>query len=44
MIRVPTHRETNHSERLLLEEFLNPMSLSQRDWRRYPLALSESGR
>ena len=31
MIRVPTHREPIHPGEMLLEEFLNPMELSQRD-------------
>jgi antitoxin HigA-1 len=31
MIRVPTHREPTHPGEMLLEEFLKPMSLSQRD-------------
>ena len=31
MIRVPTHREPTHPGEMLLEEFLNPMGLSQRD-------------
>lgn len=31
MIRVPTHREPTHPGDMLLEEFLKPMSLSQRD-------------
>jgi len=31
MIRVPTHREPTHPGEMLLEEFLNPMSMSQRD-------------
>ena len=31
MIRVPTHREPTHPGKMLLEEFLKPMGLSQRD-------------
>jgi len=31
MIRVPTHREPTHPGEMLLEEFLEPMQLSQRD-------------
>ena len=31
MIRVPTHREPTHPGEMLLEEFLNPMDMSQRD-------------
>jgi addiction module HigA family antidote len=31
MIRVPTHREPTHPGKMLLEEFLKPMDLSQRD-------------
>ena len=31
MIRVPTHREPTHPGEMLLEEFLNPMELSQRE-------------
>jgi addiction module HigA family antidote len=31
MIRVPTHREPAHPGEMLLEEFLKPISLSQRD-------------
>lgn len=31
MVRVPTHREPTHPGEMLLEEFLRPMSLSQRD-------------
>lgn len=31
MIRVPTHREPTHLGEMLLEEFLKPMALSQRD-------------
>ena len=31
MIRVPTHRVPTHPGEMLLEEFLKPMDLSQRD-------------
>ena len=31
MIRVPTHREPTHPGEMLLEEFLKPMNISQRD-------------
>ncbi len=31
MIRIPTHREPTHPGEMLLEEFLKPMLLSQRD-------------
>jgi addiction module HigA family antidote len=31
MIRIPTHREPTHPGEMLLEEFLNPMGLTQRD-------------
>jgi addiction module HigA family antidote len=31
MIRIPTHREPTHPGEILLEEFLKPMALSQRD-------------
>ena len=31
MVRVPTHREPSHAGEMLLEEFLRPMNLSQRD-------------
>lgn len=31
MIRVPTHREPTHPGEMLLEEFLKPMDLTQRD-------------
>ena len=31
MVRVPTHRVPTHPGEMLLEEFLNPMRLSQRD-------------
>jgi len=30
-VRVPTHREPTHPGAMLLEEFLKPMSISQRD-------------
>jgi addiction module HigA family antidote len=30
MVRVPTHREPTHPGEMLLEEFLKPMGLSQR--------------
>ena len=30
MVRIPTHREPTHPGEMLLEEFLNPMGLSQR--------------
>ena len=30
MIRVPTHREPTHPGEMLLEEFLNPMGLTQK--------------
>ncbi len=30
MIRVPTHRKPTHPEVMLLEEFLNPMGITQR--------------
>jgi len=30
MVRVPTHREPIHPGEILLEEFLNPMELTQR--------------
>jgi antitoxin HigA-1 len=32
VIRVPSHREPTHPGEMLLEEFLKPMSLSQRDF------------
>ena len=31
MIRVPTHRPPTHPGEMLLEEFLNPMGLTQRE-------------
>jgi len=31
MIRIPTHREPTHPGEMLLEEFLTPMGLTQRD-------------
>jgi len=31
MIRVPTHREPTHPGDMLLEEFLKPLGLSQKD-------------
>jgi addiction module HigA family antidote len=31
MIRVPTHREPTHPGEMLVEEFLKPMGLTQRD-------------
>ena len=31
MVRVPSHREPSHAGEMLLEEFLRPMNLSQRD-------------
>lgn len=31
MIRTPTHRQPTHPGEMLLEEFLKPMNLSQRD-------------
>src|SRR4030042_6678497 len=31
MIRVPTHREPTHPGEMLLEEFLNPMGITQRE-------------
>jgi len=31
MVRIPTHRTPIHPGEMLLEEFLNPMELSQRD-------------
>ena len=30
MIRVPTHRQPTHPGEMLLEEFLNPMDITQR--------------
>ena len=31
MIRIPSHRAPTHPGEMLLEEFLNPMGLTQRD-------------
>ena len=31
MVRVPTHREPTHPGEMLMEEFLNPMGISQKD-------------
>ena len=31
MVRIPTHREPTHPGEMLLEEFLNPMRLTQRE-------------
>ena len=31
MIRIPTHRAPTHPGEMLLEEFLNPMDLTQRE-------------
>ncbi len=31
MVRIPTHRSPIHAGEILLEEFLNPMGLTQRD-------------
>ena len=31
MVRIPTHREPIHPGEILLEEFLDPLGLSQRD-------------
>lgn len=31
MVRVPTHREPTHPGEMLLEEFLKPMELTQRE-------------
>ena len=31
MVRIPTHRQPTHPGETLLEEFLNPMGLTQRD-------------
>jgi addiction module HigA family antidote len=31
MIRVPTHREPTHPGEMLLEEFLGPMNITQRE-------------
>lgn len=31
MVRIPTHREPTHPGEMLVEEFLRPMGLTQRD-------------
>ena len=31
MVQIPTHRPPTHPGEMLLEEFLNPMSLTQRE-------------
>lgn len=31
MVRIPTHRPPTHPGEMLLEEFLNPMGLTERD-------------
>lgn len=31
MVRIPTHHEPTHPGEMLLEEFLNPMGLTQRE-------------
>ena len=31
MVRIPTHREPTHPGEMLLEEFLNPMGITQRE-------------
>lgn len=31
MVRIPTHREPTHPGEMLVEEFLNPMHISQRE-------------
>lgn len=31
MVRVPTHREPTHPGEMLIEEFLNPMGITQRE-------------
>jgi addiction module HigA family antidote len=31
MVRIPTHRPPTHPGQMILEEFLNPMSLTQRE-------------
>lgn len=31
MVRIPTHRSPTHPGEMLLEEFLNPMKLTQRE-------------
>ena len=32
MVRIPTHRPPTHPGEMLLEEFLNPMELTQAIW------------
>ena len=31
MVRIPTHREPTHPGEMLMEEFLNPMGITQKD-------------
>ena len=31
MVRIPTHREPTHPGEILVEEFLNPMKITQRE-------------
>ena len=31
MVRVPTHREPSHPGEMLIEEFLSPMGITQKD-------------
>jgi antitoxin HigA-1 len=31
MVRIPTHREPTHPGEMLIEEFLNPMGITQKD-------------
>lgn len=31
MVRIPTHREPTHPGEMLIEEFLNPMKITQRE-------------
>jgi len=31
MVRIPTHREPTHPGEMLIEEFLSPMSITQKD-------------
>ncbi|MBU0484184.1 MAG: HigA family addiction module antidote protein [Proteobacteria bacterium] len=31
MVRIPTHREPTHPGEMLMEEFLNPMGITQRE-------------
>ena len=31
MVRIPTHREPTHPGEMLVEEFLNPMQITQRE-------------